>query len=127
MQVALASLSTASLRFLQSVGGPKEDQIQGLGFLVAAGAVAAAAVAAAGRSNPGDIAGGGYGTEILVAMLDQDLLTTLVAAMTTTTMILLLLYIRLLLLYIRLLLLIYTSRSCIYDSRSCNCVSNRYL
>jgi hypothetical protein len=43
--------------------------------------------------------------EILVAMLDQDLLTTLVAAMTTTTMILLLLYIRLLLLYIRLQIL----------------------
>jgi hypothetical protein len=43
--------------------------------------------------------------EILVAMLDQALLTTLVAAMTTTTMILLLLYIRLLLLYIHLQIL----------------------
>jgi hypothetical protein len=62
MQVALASLSTASLRFLQSVGGPKEDQIQGLGFLVAAGAVAAGGGSSGGRSNPGDIAGGGYGS-----------------------------------------------------------------
>jgi hypothetical protein len=62
MQVALASLSTASLRFLQSVGGPKEDQIQGLGFLVAAGAVAARGGSSGGRSNPGDIAGGGYGS-----------------------------------------------------------------
>jgi hypothetical protein len=47
MKVALASLSTASLRFLQSVGGPEEGQMKVLGFLVAAGAVAAAAVAAA--------------------------------------------------------------------------------
>jgi hypothetical protein len=48
-----------------------------------------------------------------VAMLDQALLTTLVAAMTTTTMILLLLYIHLQILYIRLqILYIRPSRSC---------------
>jgi hypothetical protein len=43
MQAARARLSTASLLFAQSEGRPKEDQIQGLGFLVAAAAVAAAA------------------------------------------------------------------------------------